>query len=256
MILLSYISELETRIAELEAQAFELRQRHVSCNADQTSNEGVGTQSFRDDQGIDAVEIGLPEALSDEWLAFNLRGCVHFALGCSEHLKTAIIRPQLIHAVTLLPHQISAYLESYLSGVHCDLPFLRSSDLTLLQDELRGNLDFQNRPILCLVLAIGCLVSGPKSLVDYQHITALQAYTKASLSHHLENYSLESLQLLLLLTIFSLLDPHGGCTWQLSGLALSVAITLGLHKEENFKDHGLDSSVQRNTFWSCYVIDR
>lgn len=71
---------------------------------------------------------------------------------------------------------------------------------------------------------------------------------------------LESLQSILLLTLYSLMRPTVPGVWYVLGLALRVCVDLGLHKETpNQSSNSIDyftKDKRRRLFWCTYSLDR
>ncbi|CUM55642.1 unnamed protein product [Debaryomyces tyrocola] len=71
---------------------------------------------------------------------------------------------------------------------------------------------------------------------------------------------LESLQSILLLTLYSLMRPTVPGVWYVLGLALRVCVDLGLHKEPSIQNsNSIDFFTQdkrRRLFWCTYALDR
>lgn len=70
--------------------------------------------------------------------------------------------------------------------------------------------------------------------------------------------SLPTVQILLLLAIYSLRAPRGPGAWSYAGMAMRTCIELGLHRRRSRQpSHAADSDeLQRRIFWSCYCLDR
>lgn len=73
----------------------------------------------------------------------------------------------------------------------------------------------------------------------------------------LSQRSIQTLQIILLVLLYSLLNPQKPVTWHLLGSALRLATFLGLHNE-NYHAGGdeKDRSLRQHLFWSLYSIDR
>lgn len=106
-----------------------------------------------------------------------------------------------------------------------------------------------------MVLAIGALTQDNSSLERSCHVVFCANAARQNMAQVTSKESIETLQLLLLLTIFSLYDPCGGSSWHLVGLSLQVAIALGLHQIP--QDHiQASSGFGERAFWCAYVLDR
>jgi hypothetical protein len=70
--------------------------------------------------------------------------------------------------------------------------------------------------------------------------------------------SISTVQVLLLLAIYSLRAPKGPGAWSYVGMAMRMCIELGLHRRRvAFEEEDLDhDDLRRRVFWSCYCLDR
>jgi hypothetical protein len=68
-----------------------------------------------------------------------------------------------------------------------------------------------------------------------------------------------SLQAILLLVWYSLLNPEKGSIWFLVGLATRTCVDMGYHNEHNVQVDQLDAlelDMRRRLFWCTYKMDR
>lgn len=105
--------------------------------------------------------------------------------------------------------------------------------------------------IVTLILAIGSLTSKRH---EFRKIAALTEALHADAMRHIDflgESSLTSLQCLLLLIQCALLLPHTANLWYLSGEAMRMAISLGLHQEPDGSIFIHPSSIElhRRVFW-------
>ncbi|KAI1625194.1 fungal-specific transcription factor domain-containing protein [Exophiala viscosa] len=71
--------------------------------------------------------------------------------------------------------------------------------------------------------------------------------------------TIETLQTILLVLLYSFLNPQKPVTWHLLGAALRLATFLRLHEDNAATDStysAKDANVRRNLFWTLYSIDR
>ncbi|KAE8453315.1 hypothetical protein EG329_011382 [Mollisiaceae sp. DMI_Dod_QoI] len=69
--------------------------------------------------------------------------------------------------------------------------------------------------------------------------------------------NLETIQGLLLMTIFAINEPQSINAWMLNGMAVRFAIDLGLHRKSYCSTRSLlRSEMKKRVFWSAYVLDR
>ncbi|KAM0546727.1 hypothetical protein ACHAPJ_010655 [Fusarium lateritium] len=112
--------------------------------------------------------------------------------------------------------------------------------------------------IVTLILAIGSLTSKRH---EFRKIAALTEALHADAMRHIDflgESSLTTLQCLLLLIQCALLLPHTANLWYLSGEAMRMAISLGLHQEPDasIAVHSSCVELRRRVFWVTYDLER
>ncbi|EXJ85720.1 hypothetical protein A1O1_06088 [Capronia coronata CBS 617.96] len=167
------------------------------------------------------------------------------------------------------PKHISEQLVAmYINRIHSRYPVL--DKMALLQTcERREELD-PSIPSDCMklfahhmVIAIGArnfeLISSPLAdVVPEAHYAAALRYLDAPLQVH----GLESVQALLLLAIFSVRTSGSSGTlggWHVLGLAMRMAVELGLHRKSKPRDRRFDPyqrELRKRVFWTAYILDR
>ncbi|KUJ14911.1 uncharacterized protein LY89DRAFT_649498 [Mollisia scopiformis] len=84
-----------------------------------------------------------------------------------------------------------------------------------------------------------------------------QAEVLKDLDEMLRYHDTRSVVTLLLLAVFSLRANSGPGAWAYVGLAMRIAIDLGLHRQiAAMNKLGLDVEMRKRLFWSCYTMDR
>lgn len=165
--------------------------------------------------------------------------------------------------VTSLPSRRSL-VDAYFRDVHRAYPFLdRSRILLALQAEnsalsVLPQANDVNTTMLYLVMAIGHNTLQRAGQVSPDSGAPFEIKYKDITSRYLGHESTDTVRILLLLAIYSLIDPHGYSTWSLIDIAASMTIRLGLNRRE-VADEGLtakDAERQHRLFWSVYVFDR
>ncbi|PMD60531.1 uncharacterized protein K444DRAFT_528507 [Hyaloscypha bicolor E] len=77
------------------------------------------------------------------------------------------------------------------------------------------------------------------------------------LDEMLQYHDIRSIQILILLAIYSLRAPKGPGAWTYIGLAMRTCIDLGLHRKTPVKKYPLlDVEMRKRIFWTCYCLDR
>lgn len=113
-----------------------------------------------------------------------------------------------------------------------------------------------------LVLATSLHVSGKvdnniaaSSLAEAHHEKAL-----GMLGPVVRKRTLQSLQVVLLLLLFSMVNPQKPIVWQVLGTAVRVASSMRLHTEQGIhramSDFGVGDELPRRIFWAIYSMDR
>ncbi|KAK7413363.1 hypothetical protein QQX98_007740 [Neonectria punicea] len=112
--------------------------------------------------------------------------------------------------------------------------------------------------VVTIILAISSLSSKRH---DFRKVAALSESLHADAMWRIEflrGASILSLQCLLLLIQLALLLPHTGNLWYLSGEAMRMAISLGLHQEPEttIMSGPVHGEIRRRLFWMTYQLDR
>lgn len=155
-----------------------------------------------------------------------------------------------------ISRHISAYAENYFLHVHPAFPLV-DKEVTrkrLQKLHCKNVLAGEERIETYLVLAIGAALPLESNF--------LNIHDSASyfLLAHEESYAyddtLEAAKILLLYTIYSLLDPTTGSSWQLVDLAMQTCIVLGLHQSRgspSLADH--TDKASDTVFRVAYLLD-
>ena len=262
------MEDLEAKLAFLEkqVQARQLDQSCIGHPGQLSPDEGsYANPTSTIESIIDVNDLVVPSTLmSKESRALNLTRMTEAAITHAESSTRAhhsyVSDLQISHLFLTLSRsgQVQTWVEAYMNYVQRDLPFL---DATLIHDHLNVHSvdDVHARalpPILLMVLSIGALMPGVRDVACGHYAFLFATSARRALSSTLQTDSIEALQLLLLLQIFSMLDPHGGNTWHLCGLSLRTAIVLGLHKEQYYVKNPSQSAIARQSFWTAYILDR
>lgn len=175
----------------------------------------------------------------------------------SNHAMSATIS----HTPSLMPGHplLETYLESYFLTIQSALPFLEEEGIRQAFFNIRqGTEAQQHSPTLLLVLALGAALSREQGPSSSFHSMQLFLLATQNLHQVTRETNCETLQLLLLCTLFSMFNPCGGSTWHLLGLASQTCLTLGLHHLEPGPDLDMQNggSLEMSAFWSTYILDR
>lgn len=154
-----------------------------------------------------------------------------------------------------LPNELlSFYLERYFEHVDPIFPILDSKTINASLESLNGQQpisDGVEASTLYLALAIGAIFPSTDSILDAN--AACQLWKAASKIQITQDESENTLRVLILLALFSLLEEGCGNTWHLVELAVRSCIKLGLHSKS---PEQVSSPELVNLFWTAYLLDR
>lgn len=153
------------------------------------------------------------------------------------------------------------FVDAYFRNVNRAYPFVDRDkvmrDLEMLGDLAKRRCD-PDSTLLYLITAIGCTTlqragqvpagTGAKFQVDYPDI----------IQECLCREGVESVQILVLLALYSLFDPAGPPAWSLVGIIARQAMLLGLTRRSS-DDKSLtptEVELRHRLLWSIYVLDR
>jgi hypothetical protein len=140
------------------------------------------------------------------------------------------------------------YLDHYFECVHPTFPFLRENHVR--QAFKQASHKSQRHPskiIVYIVLAIGTCAPTISNFHDIYVGSKLFLLVLTSLDTCGETF--ETAQILVLLTVYSLLHSSAGSSWHLIGLTMRMCITLGLHQESSLLGFSGDELDQRRTLF-------
>ncbi len=180
------------------------------------------------------------------------------------HVPKATTKPASIPT----PELGNALLTAYLATVHRSYPFLDRDRLILLHKEVTTRTTGSTTPSrkalvkLHLVYGIGARqlqlssgspVSFERSLPEAHYVAAVSLLRDA-----FEIRGMENIELLLLLSLYSLHSPSGPGVWHLCGIALRLSVEMGLHKGVQHLPAGMyyHDQARKRLFWSCYLLER
>lgn len=122
-----------------------------------------------------------------------------------------------------------------------------------------GALSMVRRSIVHLIFAIAArflqLVKKPCGVDPSTHFSA----SVEPMKYILEQHNLETVQFLVLLSLYGQRAPYGSGSWSQIRYATTLCIEMGMHREKPRKDGAraaADAETSRRTFWACYCMDR
>ncbi|KAJ5245831.1 hypothetical protein N7468_000814 [Penicillium chermesinum] len=158
------------------------------------------------------------------------------------------------------------FIKAYLETMHNQLPFADTMELYNTHDERLGSTvtlapqDASTRWRyfkLYMVYAIGaatCRISQKSTSVSSKDLLRTALKYKSPLT---ELRSLQSIEAMLLLTMYNCRVPTSSMVSSMVSAAMRTAITLGLHREAGYTHlKPEESRRQRRLFWSVYLMDR
>lgn len=178
-------------------------------------------------------------------------------------------RPRATTKPASLPddHLGAALLLAYFDKVHSVYPFLDRVKLLAIHEARKDLGESKVREHIMaiaklhLVYGIGArhlqLLGNKQIAFDRTLPEAHFTSAAANLGSAFELRSIESIEMLLLLSFFSLHSPSGPGAWQLTGMAIRLCVELGMHREGR-TGPGTHPKNQRKRalFWSCLVLER
>ncbi|RAH77164.1 hypothetical protein BO86DRAFT_347951 [Aspergillus japonicus CBS 114.51] len=183
----------------------------------------------------------------------------------TEHVREleAVRTPQVGLAQRLIePHGPVAspivLVEAFLHHVYRAYPFLDKERILRAAVDVPNDSPEDDAMILYMVMAIGHTSlerSGKAPSAETAGFTI--AYAEILQRCTMEE-SIYSVQILILLALYSLFDPQGPSTWTIVGIITRQAVSLGLTRPGLLEDGLTPQTVQlrRRLFWSIFVLDR
>lgn len=163
-----------------------------------------------------------------------------------------------------LPPKFAAtpLIQHYLNNIFTLLPlfeeasFYRSLDAVYHLDDIATPLDHWS---VRMVLAIACLAQSEQR-GDTLYSDAI-GHVNAALEHAeavLHPGRISSIQALLLLVEYAMMDPHHFDSWTLIGAASRLVVDLGIHQDPSRSTPISKSKleVRRRVYWCVYALDR
>lgn len=144
-------------------------------------------------------------------------------------------------------------------GIHLSThwPILHSTHIRSLHSRRSSLRSSYEKSILHLVYAIGgrfLECTGEMGAFQcQQHHRAAMQYLDEVIQYH----DLRSIQMLILLGIYSLRDPKGPGAWTYIGLAMRTCVDLGMHRRDRGGTESLlEAEMRKRVFWTAYSLDR
>ncbi|BEJ12191.1 hypothetical protein CspHIS471_0206510 [Cutaneotrichosporon sp. HIS471] len=175
-------------------------------------------------------------------------------------------RTRRAFVVPPLPPQpaVERLVAAYVDFVGVTAPIIHIPTLGKQLQRMREGVDVDESDVfvVMMVLALSSMASSRFVNPPDELRTCSEAFHNEALNHLdsvFESQNYISLQAILLLVWYSLLNPDKGSIWFLVGLATRTCVDLGFHNENNSQTEKVDNlelDMRRRLFWITYKMDR
>ncbi|KAH9886367.1 fungal-specific transcription factor domain-containing protein [Xylariomycetidae sp. FL2044] len=181
----------------------------------------------------------------------------------STEAASPLIDPALSAATGRLPSDAAArrFVDAYFRNVNRAYPFVDRnkvlSDLEVLGDFAKRRRDADST-LLYLIMAIGCTTLQRAGQIPSDTTSKFEVAYSDIIQECLCRESIKSIQILVLLALYSLFDASGASAWSIIGIVSRQAMLLGLSRRAS-DDKTLSATeieLRHRLFWSIYVLDR
>ncbi|KDN68043.1 putative fungal specific transcription factor domain-containing protein [Colletotrichum sublineola] len=153
------------------------------------------------------------------------------------------------------------FVDAYFRNVNRAYPFVNRAKV--LRDlESLGESSMRRRDpdstLLYLIMAIGCTTLQRAGQIPNDTASKFDVAYADIIQEYLAREDLESVQILVLVALYSLFDPKGISTWSIAGIVSRQAMLLGLSRRssEGKNLSAMDIELRHRLFWSIFVLDR
>ncbi|KAK1671802.1 fungal-specific transcription factor domain-containing protein [Colletotrichum godetiae] len=153
------------------------------------------------------------------------------------------------------------FVDAYFRNVNRAYPFVNRTkvlrDLESLGESSKRRRDADST-LLYLIMAIGCTTLQRAGQIPNDTASKFDVAYADIIQECLVREDLESIQILVLVALYSLFDPKGISTWSIAGIVSRQAMLLGLSRRssEDKNLSAMDIELRHRLFWSIYVLDR
>ena len=265
---LSIVQFLEQRISELE---------RTHASADQGSGYGAGAS--QDDDFFKFADFCIASRMRSDMLTDQsklLHAPKLFYPSERPPLKIPVrgiyydVRPRTagrgysaqfshLHALKIPVHVAKRLFANYRNDILPQFPCFMEDHLAECFQQFyndpaapeRNNKSRLSDFVVPMVLAISCLTSNDH---HFSKVAALSEALQRDAMRHMaiiRHSSIQALQCILLLIQHALLLPYAANLWYLTGEAMRMAVSLGLHQEPHptMVDDPADAELRRRLFW-------
>ncbi|KAN0099012.1 Fungal specific transcription factor domain containing protein [Hyaloscypha variabilis] len=153
------------------------------------------------------------------------------------------------------------FVDAYFRHVHRAYPFADRKMVTSDLDRKQTLEKCKDDPAslkLYLIMAIGCTTLERAGQIPDSTSRRFTICYPNIIQQFLKDSSVESVEILLLLSLYSLFDPSGLSPWTLVGIltrqAVAIGITRGVSRSEQLLPWQVE--LRHRLFWSIFVLDR
>lgn len=162
-----------------------------------------------------------------------------------------------------LPQDAAArrFVDAYFRHVHRAYPFVNQAKI---RRDLENLSVLSQRPrdptltLLYLVMAIGCRTLERAGQIPSETARRFDVAYSDIIQECLTGASVESVQILVLLALYSLFDPKGASAYSIVGIAARQAMVLGLTRRapDEHVQPPAETERKNRLYWSIFVLDR
>ncbi|KAK8040040.1 hypothetical protein PG993_008451 [Apiospora rasikravindrae] len=153
------------------------------------------------------------------------------------------------------------FVDAYFRNVNRAYPFVDRNkilhDLEVFGDFAQRRRDADST-LLYLIMAIGCTTLQRAGQIPDDTALRFDVAYSDIIQECLCRESIESIQILVLLALYSLFDPAGASAWSIVGIVSRQAMLLGLSRRASDETALSATAIElrHRLFWSIYVLDR
>lgn len=153
------------------------------------------------------------------------------------------------------------FVDAYFRNTNRAYPFVDRAKILRGLESMRGIPGSRNdtsSTLLYLIMAIGCTTLQRAGQIPNDTTSKFDIAYAAIIQECIGREDTESIQILLLLALYSLFDPNGASAWSIIGIVSRKALLLGLSRKisEEKSLSAADIELRHRLFWSIYVFDR
>ncbi|KAM0342072.1 hypothetical protein ACHAPU_009685 [Fusarium lateritium] len=153
----------------------------------------------------------------------------------------------------------SRFVDAFFSHVNRAYPFVDQTrirrDLEILGDASPADQD-PPMTLLYLVMAIGCTSLVRAGQIPSDTARQFDVVYPDIIQECLCSENIESVQILVLLALYSLFDPMATSAYFIVGIAARQAMVIGLTRPDNLPRTAIETELRHRLYWSIFVLDR